>query len=150
MKAPTEAVEYYGLDPETATMRDVVLSVRADEACHRSVNHHFSNIPSYYAVDADEIHISNDGFKDLPEQDVKRIEDEAHRASSQPEIRVVKIVSTVFEATNASSLTLDQALEASSELKGRSKEDILKLASYGGASADIIKRAKEGEALDKK
>ena len=45
MKAPSEAVEYYGLDPEKAMMRDVLLSVRADEAVHRSVNHHFSDIP---------------------------------------------------------------------------------------------------------
>lgn len=45
MKAPSEAVEYYGLDPETAKVRDVLLSIRADEAVHRSVNHHFSDIP---------------------------------------------------------------------------------------------------------
>ena len=45
MKAPPQAVDYYGLDPETASMRDVILSVRADEAVHRSVNHHFSDIP---------------------------------------------------------------------------------------------------------
>jgi hypothetical protein len=32
-------------------MRDVVLSVRADEAVHRSVNHHFSDIPDYYDVE---------------------------------------------------------------------------------------------------
>lgn len=45
MKAPSEAIHYYGLDEETATMRDVFLSVRADEAVHRSINHHFSDIP---------------------------------------------------------------------------------------------------------
>ena len=45
MRAPAEAIEYYGLDPKTAVMRDVVLSVRADEAVHRSINHHFSDIP---------------------------------------------------------------------------------------------------------
>lgn len=53
MKAPSEAVHYYGLDPETATMRDVFLSVRADEAVHRSINHHFSDIPQYYDVHND-------------------------------------------------------------------------------------------------
>ena len=45
MKAPPEAIEYYNLNPKTATMRDLILSVRADEAVHRSVNHHFSDIP---------------------------------------------------------------------------------------------------------
>ena len=46
MKAPPEAIEYYSLNPETATMRDLILAVRADEAVHRSVNHHFSDIPN--------------------------------------------------------------------------------------------------------
>lgn len=32
--APKEAIEYYHL-PQTATFRDVVLCIRADEACHR-------------------------------------------------------------------------------------------------------------------
>jgi hypothetical protein len=45
MRAPPAAIDYYSLDPKTASMRDVVLSVRADEAVHRSVNHHFSDIP---------------------------------------------------------------------------------------------------------
>ena len=50
MKPPLDAVEYYELDPEKTTMRDVLLSVRADEAVHRSVNHHFSDIPAFYDV----------------------------------------------------------------------------------------------------
>jgi len=58
MKAPPEAIDYYSLDPKTATMRDVVLSVRADEAVHRSVNHHFSDIPQFYDIHQDEIMIS--------------------------------------------------------------------------------------------
>ena len=45
-KAPKEAIEYYTLDPD-ATFRDFILAVRADEACHREVNHHFADIPSY-------------------------------------------------------------------------------------------------------
>jgi hypothetical protein len=58
MKAPPEAIDYYSLDPKTATMRDVVLSVRADEAVHRSVNHHFSDIPQFYDIHQDEIMVS--------------------------------------------------------------------------------------------
>jgi len=50
MVAPAEAIDYYQMNPETATMRDVVLAVRADEAVHRSVNHHFSDIPQFYDI----------------------------------------------------------------------------------------------------
>lgn len=73
MKAPIDAVEYYELNPETATMRDVILSVRADEAVHRSVNHHFSDIPSFYSVNSDEVHMTEKGFKDIPEEKLKEI-----------------------------------------------------------------------------
>ena len=40
--APSIAKRYWGL-PENATLRDVVLVVRADEAHHRDVNHGFAN-----------------------------------------------------------------------------------------------------------
>jgi ubiquinol oxidase len=40
--APRIARDYWGL-PESATLRDVVLVVRADEAHHRDVNHGFAN-----------------------------------------------------------------------------------------------------------
>lgn len=40
--APAIARDYYRL-PENAKMREVVLHVRADEAMHRDVNHHFGN-----------------------------------------------------------------------------------------------------------
>ncbi|KAJ2559315.1 inducible alternative oxidase 2 [Coemansia sp. RSA 1933] len=42
VKAPDIAIAYWNLD-ETATLRDVVLAVRADEALHRDTNHHFSD-----------------------------------------------------------------------------------------------------------
>lgn len=45
-KAPKEAIEYYTLE-EDATFRDFILAVRADEACHREVNHHFADIPAH-------------------------------------------------------------------------------------------------------
>ena len=40
--APRIAIEYWKL-PETATLRDVVLAVRDDEANHRDVNHGFAD-----------------------------------------------------------------------------------------------------------
>eukprot|EP00798_Chlamydomonas_sp_ICE-L_P000087 gene87-3692_t len=41
--APTIAITYWKLD-EDATMRDLVLAVRADEACHSHVNHTFADM----------------------------------------------------------------------------------------------------------
>ena len=46
MRAPQIAIEYYEL-PREALVRDMFLSVRADEAIHRDVNHRFSELPSY-------------------------------------------------------------------------------------------------------
>ncbi|KAI8369602.1 alternative oxidase-domain-containing protein [Radiomyces spectabilis] len=40
--APPLAIEYYNLHPH-ATIRDVILAIRADEALHRDANHHFSD-----------------------------------------------------------------------------------------------------------
>jgi ubiquinol oxidase len=40
--APAIAKRYWGL-PDNASLRDVVLVVRADEAHHRDVNHGFAN-----------------------------------------------------------------------------------------------------------
>lgn len=42
MPAPEVAKRYWGL-PDDATLRDVVLVVRADEAHHRDVNHGYAN-----------------------------------------------------------------------------------------------------------
>lgn len=75
MKPPHEAIEYYGLDRETATMRDVILAVRADEAVHRSINHHFSDIPQYYDVHNDKIHISEDGFNLKKEEEIAELKE---------------------------------------------------------------------------
>ena len=41
--APQIAIDYWHLKPE-ATMRDLMLAVRADEACHRDVNHTLSGL----------------------------------------------------------------------------------------------------------
>jgi len=40
--APLLAIDYWNLE-EDATLRDVILAVRADEAGHRDVNHEFAN-----------------------------------------------------------------------------------------------------------
>lgn len=49
--APEIAKRYWGL-PEDATLRDVVLVVRADEAHHRDVNHGYANELDGIEVDA--------------------------------------------------------------------------------------------------
>jgi hypothetical protein len=70
MKATPAAAEYYALDKD-ASFRDMLLNVRADEACHRSVNHHFSDIPSYYDINHDSVNIAQDGFKHVSEDDLQ-------------------------------------------------------------------------------
>mmetsp|Transcript_37922 Transcript_37922/g.52657 ORF Transcript_37922/g.52657 Transcript_37922/m.52657 type:complete len:343 (+) Transcript_37922:57-1085(+) len=42
-KAPELAINYWQLEP-TASLRDVVMAVRADEACHSHVNHTFGSL----------------------------------------------------------------------------------------------------------
>lgn len=41
--APEEAKKYWNL-PEDAVFRDVLKSIRADEAMHRELNHHFASL----------------------------------------------------------------------------------------------------------
>lgn len=43
IKPPLCFVEYYNLHPE-ATVRDVVVAIRADEALHRDANHLFAEV----------------------------------------------------------------------------------------------------------
>lgn len=52
--APEIARHYWGL-PDSATLRDVVLVVRADEAHHRDVNHSFANELAGLPVDVSQI-----------------------------------------------------------------------------------------------
>ena len=46
MPPPKMALEYWRLDAQRATMRDVLLAVRADEANHRDVNGTLANLPA--------------------------------------------------------------------------------------------------------
>jgi len=46
MKAPLFARQYYNL-PKDAMLREVFEQIRADEACHRDANHHFSDLKPY-------------------------------------------------------------------------------------------------------
>jgi len=50
MRANEEAIDYYQLD-DNASFRDMVAHVRADEACHRDLNHHFADSPFYAEID---------------------------------------------------------------------------------------------------
>ena len=55
-RCPKVAIDYYELD-EKAKVRDMFLSVRADEAIHRDVNHRFSELPSYADFDDEMVHL---------------------------------------------------------------------------------------------
>jgi hypothetical protein len=56
LKAPQEAIKYWGL-PETATFRDVLVAVRADEAMHREVNHHLAELHPDMPVTGHKYHV---------------------------------------------------------------------------------------------
>ena len=62
LRAPQIAIEYYELDPK-ALMRDMFLSVRADEAIHRDVNHRFSDLPSYADYNDEIVRLFDDDKK---------------------------------------------------------------------------------------
>jgi len=57
MPAPRDAVEYYMLPPGNDKIRDMLAAIRADEACHRDLNHHFADIPSWQDVENHEVTI---------------------------------------------------------------------------------------------
>lgn len=59
LAAPQIAIEYWNL-PENAKFRDVLLSIRADEAVHREVNHHFASIPKDADIEEAEVEIETD------------------------------------------------------------------------------------------
>ena len=41
-------------------MRDLILMVRADEACHREVNHHFADLPKWGLVEHTHVELTID------------------------------------------------------------------------------------------
>jgi ubiquinol oxidase len=55
MAAPQTAIDYYHLDPN-ATMRDVILSIRADESTHRETNHFLSEVEQTYEMEEEAIY----------------------------------------------------------------------------------------------
>lgn len=56
MPAPENAREYYDL-PADAKLRDVILSIRADESIHREVNHHFADLKHNEEMDHEPVHV---------------------------------------------------------------------------------------------
>ena len=47
--------------PPDATFRDMILAVRADEACHRETNHHFADLERDEEVHSQEVVMKEDG-----------------------------------------------------------------------------------------
>lgn len=62
--APKEAIDYYLLD-ENASLRDVIMCIRADEACHRSANHYLASVDQDIELEEEDLRVIND---DLPAQ----------------------------------------------------------------------------------
>lgn len=56
--APKEAIDYYQLR-EDATYRDVIASIRADEACHRETNHYLASVDQDLEIPEENINVIN-------------------------------------------------------------------------------------------
>ncbi|CAG8613129.1 6013_t:CDS:2, partial [Acaulospora colombiana] len=82
---PEIAINYWRLDRETATLRDLVLAIRADEASHRDTNHHF----------ADRIVL---GREDLWEDIRHVIDEESHREGGGKTKKIAGISEEAGEA----------------------------------------------------
>ena len=54
--APEEAIKYYYLS-ERATMKEVIMSIRADEAIHRELNHRFADLDVDTDIDSETVEI---------------------------------------------------------------------------------------------
>ena len=55
-------------------MRDMILAIRADEACHREVNHHFSNVPSWQEIDNHHVELTDSKVELKFSKDQKEVE----------------------------------------------------------------------------
>lgn len=85
-RANNVAIQYYGLDHH-ASVRDMFLSVRADEAIHRDVNHRFAELPSYADFNDEMVSLFEDDkkiFRITTEQSIrnKAIENKAEGTSA--------------------------------------------------------------------
>jgi hypothetical protein len=59
VEAPEFASNYYSL-PKNASFKDVILAIRADEACHGEVNHCFADNNDSTYIEFEETHIQED------------------------------------------------------------------------------------------
>jgi hypothetical protein len=59
MAAPEFATDYYSL-PKNASYKDVILAIRADEACHGAMNHSFADANDSTQIEFEETHIQED------------------------------------------------------------------------------------------
>ena len=74
--APKNVIEYYNLPPE-ATYREVIISIRADEACHRETNHFFAEISDDFDIAEEKTIVYNES--PLKEKETKNV-----KVKSQP------------------------------------------------------------------
>ena len=85
MAAPRDAISYYLLPKENQRIRDMIAAIRADEACHRDLNHHFADIPSWRDVENHEVTILEDEKDDVSSLKFEhfKVEDSMQRDKNQ-------------------------------------------------------------------
>jgi hypothetical protein len=74
LRAPEDAVKYWGLH-ENGLFREMLISIRADEANHREYNHHFANIPKDEPLEGHSVYVMDSV---VGEADPKKFEEPKH------------------------------------------------------------------------
>lgn len=67
LPAPQEAIKYWALD-NNAKIRDVIISIRADEVAHREFNHHFADIPKDMPIEGHTLEVIEEAGHEKKEQ----------------------------------------------------------------------------------
>ena len=57
--AGKDTIDYYRFD-QTATMRDLILAIRADETCHQESNHFFAEVDKGADIEQEKVRIYHD------------------------------------------------------------------------------------------
>jgi len=83
MACPEEAIEYYNL-PKDAKMRDLILAVRADESCHREVNHHFADCNFWEPIDHSKVSMSSSDQLHFNRDEKLQIQEKDNSTSNEP------------------------------------------------------------------
>lgn len=62
--------DYYDLPKDNVKMRDIILSIRADETIHREINHHFADLSPDEDIERSKIYVKGGQGEDQHVEEV--------------------------------------------------------------------------------